>query len=170
MFKGQIFLILHNIRSAYNVGSIFRTADGAGVSKIYLCGISPTPPTHEVVGAPTTSVGATNKILKTSLGAEKTVPWEYNKQTWRLLRKLKVKNEKLKIIALEQMPNSKNIFKFKPRFPLALIVGNEVRGLNKKILSYADKIVEIPMFGKKESLNVAVATGIALYKLGESKK
>ena len=67
-------------------------------------------------------------------------------------------------------PRDKNIFKFKPRFPLALIVGNEVRGLNKKILSYADKIVEIPMFGKKESLNVAVATGIALYKLGESKK
>ncbi len=137
------------------------------MTKIFLCGISPTPPTHEVVGAPTASVGAENKVAKTALGAEKSIPWEYHKQTWKLLHKLKSKNEKLKIVALEQMPKSKNIFEFKPEFPLALLVGNEISGLNKKILSYTDKIIEIPMHGQKESLNVAVATGIALYKLIE---
>ncbi|MBI2670248.1 MAG: RNA methyltransferase [Candidatus Yanofskybacteria bacterium] len=151
MLTGRIFLILHNIRSAYNVGSIFRTADGVGVAKIYICGISPTPDDA--------------KVAKTSLGAEKMVPWEYRKQTWRCLLEIKNQNSNLKIIALEQMKKSVNIFKFKPKFPLALIVGNEVRGLNKKILSYADKIIEIPMYGKKESLNVAVATGVALYTI-----
>lgn len=151
MSKNQIFLILNNIRSAYNVGSIFRTADGAGITKIFICGISPTPNDA--------------KVTKTSLGAEKTVSWEYHKQTWRLLKKLKTQNPNLKVVGLEQTDKSTNIFKFKPKFPLVLIVGNEVRGLNKKILSYADKNIEIPMYGKKESLNVAVATGIALYQI-----
>ncbi|MDO8492802.1 MAG: RNA methyltransferase [bacterium] len=148
-----IYLILHNIRSAYNVGSIFRTADGAGVAKIFICGISPTPEDA--------------KVLKTSLSAEKTVPWEYHAQTWRLLEKLK--KDGLQIVALEQAPKSIDYRKFKLKLPLALIVGNEVHGLNKKILSLADKIIEIPMYGKKESLNVAVAIGIALYKLLENK-
>ncbi len=153
--QGGLNLILHNIRSAYNVGSIFRTADAAGVSKIYLCGISPTP--KEI------------KVLKTSLGAEKTVPWEYYKQTWRLLEKLK--KQGCQIIALEQGRGSVDYRKFKPNppagGPLALVVGHERKGLSKKILSYADKIIEIPMHGKKESLNVAVATGIALFKIIE---
>lgn len=154
MPKQELCLILHNIRSAYNVGSIFRTADGAGVAKIYLCGISPTP--EDI------------KVLKTSLGTEKTVPWEYHKQTWRLLKQLKECG--IKIIALEQTPRSIDYKKFKPKFPLAVLVGGEVKGLNKKILSYVDKIIEIPMYGKKESLNVAVATGIALYKIWEFRK
>ncbi len=163
MLKDQIFLIIHNIRSAYNIGSIFRTADGAGIAKIFICGISPIPSTSgEATGQ------APDKIAKTALGAEKTVPWEYHKQVWRLLNKLKESG--VQIVALEQAKKSTNIFKFKPKFPMALLVGNEVRGLNKKILSYTDKIIEIPMYGKKESLNVAVATGIALYKLAEYKK
>lgn len=157
--RQELYLILHNVRSAYNVGSIFRTADGAGVTKIYLCGITPTPQDIN----PSTGSGFATKVAKTSLGAEKFVPWEYHKQTWRLLAKLK--KEGVQIAALEQSPKSMDYRKLKPKFPLALIVGNEVKGLNKKILSLADKIIEIPMYGKKESLNVAVATGIVLYKI-----
>lgn len=151
--KQEICLALDNIRSGENVGSIFRTADAVGVSKIYLCGITPIPP-HP-------------KIAKAALGAEKYVPWEYHKQTWRCLLELKYQNAKIKIVALEQAPRSTNLFKYRPpeNNDLVLIVGNEVCGLNKKILSLADKIVEIPMYGKKESLNVAVAAGVALYEL-----
>lgn len=161
------YLVLHNIRSAYNVGSIFRTADGAGVIKIYICGISPTPKKSLNQESRIMNYEMGNKVAKTALGAEKAVPWEYHKQTWRLLRKLK--KEGIRIVALEQTPQPIDYKKLKPKFPLALIVGNEVRGLNKKILSYADKIIEIPMYGKKESLNVAVATGIALYNLIENR-
>lgn len=147
----EIYLIINNVRSAYNVGSIFRTADSAGVTKIYICGISPTPEDA--------------KVLKTSLGAEKSVPWKYCAQARRLLEKLRKAG--MQIVALEQSRKSIDYKKFKPKFPLALIAGNEVRGLNKKILSLTDKIIEIPMYGKKESLNVAVAVGIALYKIIE---
>ncbi len=151
----NIVVILHNIRSRENVGSIFRTADGAGVSKIYLCGITPTPP-HE-------------KISKTALGAETFVPWEYYKQTWRLLKKLKAQG--VKIIALEQTNDAQNIFAkgafVNTKAPFALVLGNEVRGLSPQILKYCDKKISIPMYGKKESLNVAVAAGIALYQLIE---
>lgn len=150
----EIILILHNIRSAYNVGSIFRIADAAGINKIYVCGYSPTP--------------NDKKVAKTSLGAEKTVPWEYYKQTWRLMEKLKAGG--VQIVALEQTKKSVDYRQFRPRFPIALIVGNEVRGLSEAVLKYANKIIEIPMFGKKESLNVAVATGIAIYKLIESRR
>ncbi|MBI2057825.1 MAG: RNA methyltransferase [Candidatus Yanofskybacteria bacterium] len=157
LLKPIIYLVLHNIRSAYNVGSIFRTADGAGISKIYLCGITPNPKDEP-------------KIAKTSLGAEKHVPWERYKQTWRLLEKLK--EQKVKITALEQSKDSIDYRKFKPKFlpagrqvHLALVVGNEVKGLSKKILKYCDKIIEIPMYGKKESLNVSVAAGVALYEI-----
>lgn len=152
MKKSEIYLILHNVRSRENVGSIFRTADAAGVSKIYLCGITPTPP-HE-------------KISKTALCAETYVPWEYQKQTWRLLKKLKVEDRKLKVVALEQTKDSQNLFRFKPsKGPIALVLGNEIKGLSPSILKKCDKKLVIPMYGKKESLNVAVAAGIALYNL-----
>lgn len=140
-----MFLILHNVRSTYNVGSIFRTADAAGVEKIYLCGYTPGP------------------AQKTALGAEVTVPWERHIQTWRLLRTLK--KQDVHLYALEQHETSTNLFDFKPRYPYALIVGHERRGLSKAMLQYTDAILEIPMHGSKESLNVAVATGIALYWL-----
>ena len=104
-------------------------------------------------------------MAKTALGAEKFVPWEYHEQTWRLMEKLK--REGVQIVALEQIKKSVDYRRFRPRFPMALILGNEVKGLNKKILKYADKIIAIPMYGRKESLNVAVATGIAIYKLTE---
>jgi len=138
-----MFLILHNIRSVYNVGSIFRTADGADVEKIYLCGYTPTP------------------AKKTALGAEATVPWEHCAQTWRLLKKLKTAG--IRIVALEQYKYSQDLFGYTPKEPMALVVGNEVRGLNNAIFKYTDDILEIPMHGQKESLNVAVAAGIVLY-------
>ena len=150
--RKEIYLILDNIRSRENVGSIFRTADAVGVLKIYLCGITPTPP-HE-------------KISKTALGAETYVSWEYCKEIWRLLKKLKA--QKLKLIALEQTKDSVDIFNpsrsLAPR-RMALVVGNEVRGLSPQILKYCDKKISIPMYGKKESLNVSVATGVALYTI-----
>ena len=149
MLKKEIIVVLDNIRSRENVGSIFRTADAAGVAKIYLCGITPAPP-HE-------------KISKTALGEEAYVLWESCKQTWRLLDKLK--EEGMNIVALEQTKTSRDIFKFKPKFPLVLVLGNEVNGLSPKILKYCDKKLAIPMYGKKESLNVSVAAGIALYQL-----
>ena len=149
MYKQKMSLVLSNIRSRENVGSIFRTADAAGVNKIYLCGITPTPP-HE-------------KISKTALGADRYVPWECHKQAWRLLAKLK--GEGMNIVALEQTKESKDVFKFKPKFPLVLVLGNEVKGLSPRILEYCDKKISIPMYGKKESLNVAVAAGIALYAI-----
>ncbi|OGN29818.1 MAG: hypothetical protein A3A33_00820 [Candidatus Yanofskybacteria bacterium RIFCSPLOWO2_01_FULL_49_25] len=147
--KQLLYLILNNIRSAYNVGSIFRAADGAGVAKIYICGFTPTPDNP--------------KIAKTALGAEKVIPWEYHKQVGRLIKKLK--SDGIRIVALELHASSKNILTYKPRFPMALIVGNEIAGVPQSVLALADDTIEIPMHGKKESLNVSVATGIALYQL-----
>ena len=164
----ELYLILNNIRSAYNVGSIFRTADAVGVGRIYLCGITPTP-SPRAYGLKLT---AGEKISKTALGAEKVVPWEYHKQTWRLLKQLS--DDGLRLIALERFDRLtasklkvKNIFKLKSYGlqHIALLVGNEVKGLSPQILKYVDDIIEIPMHGKKESLNVAVATGIALYTI-----
>ena len=150
MNKRQIVVILDNIRSRENVGSIFRTADAAGVSRIYLCGITPQPP-HE-------------KISKTALGAETVVPWEYAKQTWRLLEKLK--KEDYRIIALEKTNGAKDLFRTKrEQKPVALVLGNEVDGLTPQVLKRSDLVVSIPMRGQKESLNVAVAFGIAIYQL-----
>lgn len=158
MKRKDIYLILHNIRSAYNVGAIFRTADAVGAKKIFLCGYTPIPTIDH-------RLSAIDKIHKTALGAEKSVPWEYQKQTRKCLLKLKTQIPNLKIIGLEQAGNSKNIFKFNPQFPIVLILGNEVKGLSPKILQNCDVVLEIPMCGKKESLNVSVATGIAVYQL-----
>jgi len=151
MAKQNIYIVLDNIRSRENVGSIFRTADGVGVSKIYLCGTTPTPP-HD-------------KISKTALGAETWIPWEYRRNTWQAITGLK--QEGIFILGLEQTKDAQNIFMFggKTSKHVALVVGNEVKGISPKILKYCDKIVQIPMFGKKESLNVSVATGIALFQL-----
>lgn len=143
----KFYFICDNIRSLENIGSLFRTADALGVDKIFLCGISGRPP-H-------------SKISKTALGAEKTVPFEYHKQIGRLVKKLK--RENVSVIALEQNKEAVIYNKFKPKFPLAIIVGNEVRGISQKILKKVDKIIYIPMRGEKESLNVAVAAGIAVY-------
>lgn len=167
MKSKEIFLVLDNIRSRENVGSIFRTADAAGVSKIYLCGITPRPNTMGTMYFDMVPMvdGGHSKISKTALGAETWVPWEYHAQTWQVLRKLKVEIGKLKVVGLEQTKTSQNIFKFKLEFPLALVLGNEVKGISSKILEYCDKKISIPMYGKKESLNVSVAAGVALYTI-----
>lgn len=147
-------VICDSIRSLHNVGSIFRTADGAGVDKIYLCGITGCPDDEK----------AKEKIAKVALGAEKTVKWEYTRQTGRIVKKLK--SEGYQIVALEQTKNSVDCFDFKPKFPMALIIGNEVEGVKKSLLDKSDKIIEIPMRGSKESLNVSVSFGIAAYWIG----
>ncbi len=150
MANQQFILILPNIRSGHNVGAMFRTADGAGVDKIYLTGYSPCPPHPQVD--------------KVSLGAEKSVPWEYVKQPGRLLKKLKA--EGYHIVALEQTKKSVTLYQWQPQFPLALIVGNEKTGVTKNLLKYCDETVEITMRGKKRSLNVSVAAGVAMYYIG----
>lgn len=146
---GKFYVICDNIRSLENVGSIFRTSDALGVDKIYLCGITGQPPQ--------------DKIAKTALGAEKTVPFEYQKQIGRLIDKLK--KEGVQIVALEQDKNAIIYTELRPEFPLALIMGNEVDGISKKILKKTDKIIVLPMRGKKESLNVSVAFGVAGYEI-----
>lgn len=146
----NIIALLDNIRSRENIGSIFRTADAVGVSKLYLCGITPTPP-HE-------------KISKTALGAQFTIPWKYIKQIHKALKKLKKEN--YHVVALEINKNAKDIFKTKiNKKNIALIIGSEVNGISRGALKRADVIVKIPMRGAKESLNVAVAFGIATYQL-----
>ena len=146
------------LRSLHNVGSVFRTADGVGIDKIYLCGITGKPDTDK----------AARKISKVALGAQKSIEWEYIKQSWRLVEKLK--KEGYKIISLEQTSKSISYLKFKPKFPLALIIGNEGKGVKKSILDRSDKVIEIPMKGVKESLNVSVAFGIVAYWIGNFKK
>ena len=170
-----MIVILHNIRSLHNVGSIFRTADAAGVEKIYLCGITPAP--VDVFGRPR------QQLTKVSLGAEKYVEWEKIKSTTRLIDKLK--KEKYKILAIEQDKKSTPYYKLKIKNKgastsgstpktnlltsdvnrLVLILGAEIKGLPPSILKKCDKILEIPMLGKKESLNVSVAFGIVAFHL-----
>lgn len=145
----EIQVICDNIRSLYNVGSIFRTSDALGVSKVWLCGITGTP---EQSG-----------LRKVALGAEDSVGWETAKSAWRVAEKLR--KQGFKIVALELTKGSKNIKLFKPDYPLALIVGNEVSGVSPALLKRCDAVVHIPMKGIKESLNVSVAFGIAAYEL-----
>ena len=153
--KKEISLILNDIRSTHNVGAIFRTADAAGVSKIYLVGTTPTPLDR---------FGRERKdIAKTALGAEKTVAWEYVKTIGPLLKKLK--EEKVYLVAVEQEKNSVDYKKVKLPNKAAIMVGNEVDGIPKNITSKCDCVAEIPMSGKKESLNVSVATGVALFRI-----
>lgn len=145
--KRELYVICDNLRSLHNVGSIFRTSDALGVSKIYLCGITGTP--------------QQKGVLKVSLGAEKSVSWEHHRAAWRLVEKLK--KQGINIVSLELTKGSENVKLFKPKFPLALVVGNEITGVSPAILKRSDAVVHIPMKGIKESLNVSVAFGIAAY-------
>lgn len=149
--------ILWNIRSAYNVGSIFRTADACGLEKLFLTGITPTPSKVKKQW----SLHTKKAIEKVALGAEKFVDWEYYYRITPLIKKLK--RDGYKIVAFEQNQNSISLFKWKPSLPLAMVFGNETKGLSKNILILADEIVEIPMLGEKESLNVSISFAIAGY-------
>ena len=173
MKKNEVIVVLHNIRSLHNVGSIFRTADAAGVSKLYLCGVTPKP--VDRFGA------YRQELQKVALGAERTVLWEHFTNTTVLLKRLK--GDGYKIFAVEQAPGSKRFdaIRLQKGEKIALVLGDEVRGLSPLILRTADTIIEIPMHGVmvrqahhpknqkvfrgKESLNVSVAFGIIIFSL-----
>ncbi|HEC30778.1 MAG TPA: TrmH family RNA methyltransferase [Candidatus Yonathbacteria bacterium] len=153
--KVELVLILHNIRSVYNVGAIFRTADASGVKKIYLTGYTPTPLDR---------FGRKRKdVAKSALGAEEVVTWEQYEDPHKLIEKLKKID--FEIIALEQASQSKDYRELKLKKNTALLIGSEIEGLPQTLLETSDAIIEIPMRGKKESLNVSVAVGVALYEL-----
>ncbi len=144
--------LIDDVRSLYNVGSIFRTADGARLEKLYLCGFTPFPPRRE--------------IEKTALGATATVPWEYHRQATEVIPALKEAG--IRICVLEQTDRSIPVEEVTPEsFPLCLVVGNEITGVSKTLIDQADLAVEIPMYGMKQSLNAAVAFGIAAFRLTE---
>lgn len=148
-------LILPDIRSAINVGAIFRTADAVGVNKIYLVGFTPRP---------TDQFNRVQKdIAKSALGAENFIPWEYKKTLLPLINNLK--KQGFEVVALEQDKNSIDYRKYKKPAKFAFIMGPEVTGINKNILNKCDKIIEIKMHGKKESLNVSVACGVVLFRI-----
>ena len=155
--KNPIYTVCDNIRSLYNVGAIFRTSDGANIEKIYLCGITGYPKENDP------NWFQTARIEKTALGANKTVPWTYRKDTSRVIRKLKKDN--IKIYVLENTPRAKIYSKIKFQFPCALVLGHEVRGVNDEILKLADDVIKIPMHGKKTALNVEAAYAIAVYEM-----
>ena len=143
-----ISVIVDNVRSLYNVGSIFRTSDGALVEKLYLTGFTPHPPRKE--------------IDKTALGATKTVPWEYHRDPLDVIAMMK--KRRTQICVLELTNRSEPYYALeRSDFPLCVVVGNEITGISKEIIDQADIAVEIPMFGNKQSLNVAVAYGIVVF-------
>ena len=151
----EIVAVLHDIRSIHNVGSIFRTADAAGIKKIFLCGITPAPVDRfKHIRA---------DFAKVSLGAERTVVWEAAKETADVLKKLSEAG--YEIVAVEQAKKSTPYYAKAAARKIALVLGNEVEGLLASILKMADTVIEIPMSGAKESLNVAVAFGIVAFRL-----
>ncbi len=154
MIEEQKYLVLDNIRSSYNVGAIFRTADAVGINKIFLTGVTPCPVDK--------FNRVSSRIAKSALGSEQTVSWEYKKNISSVLKKLV--ESRVQIIALEQAPKSVNYKKIKLAKNWALVLGEETKGLPRAVLGKCDVIAEIPMKGKKESLNVSVATGVALFE------
>ena len=148
--RNPIYVVCDNIRSIYNVGSIFRTSDGAFIEKLFLTGYTPYPPRKE--------------IDKVALGATLSVPWEYHKNPVELITKLKTK--RIKVCVLEITSESNHLWNLKKEdFPLCLALGNEISGVSKEIIDIADTSIEIPMLGMKQSLNVSVSYGIAIYEM-----
>lgn len=142
-------VLLDNVRSMYNVGAFFRAADGVGLEKLCLCGITACPPKKA--------------ISKTALGAEETVVWEHDWDAVKMAEGLR--RSGFGIAAIETDPHSVDLFHWQPNFPVCVVFGNEVEGLNPELLKMADAHVRIPMLGRKSSLNVATAGGIVLYEL-----
>ncbi|NCQ06181.1 MAG: RNA methyltransferase [Candidatus Moranbacteria bacterium] len=155
----RLILIIHNVRSAHNVGALFRTADGAGVERIFLSGYTPAP----AIQGTSYLTKAEKALIKTALGAEQTIAWERVKSFSSVAERLH--KEAFDIVALEQTENSIYYEEYSTKKNSALVVGNEVKGIDKSILKQCDAIIELPMYGKKNSLNVSVAGGIALYFL-----
>lgn len=156
--NNNTYLVLYNIRSIHNVGSIFRTANCFGVKNIFLVGFTPTPVDR---------FGRARKdFAKVSLGADVTINWRHFVEIKEVLSFFR--KNKICVVAIEQSSNSIEYSKIKPKFPIALVVGNEVEGIPEAVLKKCDLIAEIPMKGTKESLNVSVATGIALARMLEN--
>jgi tRNA G18 (ribose-2'-O)-methylase SpoU len=151
--KREVRIILDNVRSTYNVGSIFRTADAAGVSHISLCGVTP---------APIDRFGRKRKdVAKVALGAEEAISWDHFKETTEAIEKSK--KEGFQIIAIEQSENSIDFSQFRPKEKVCYLFGTETVGLSAATVDLCDAVVEIPMYGSKESLNVSVSVGIILF-------
>lgn len=199
--KLPVYVLLNSIRSSYNVGSIFRTSDGAMIEKLILCGYTPHPPipikedNSKIVissepalsanrssseksiipisktdsspakaGFGMTKETGNKEVLKTALGSTESVQWEYKKNPLEAVKKIKAQG--IKICALELTENSKPYYDLnKNDFPLCLVVGNEITGVSQEILNLCDYSIEIPQYGIKQSLNVAVAYGIAIFEL-----
>lgn len=149
--KTKLIIILDNIRSSNNVGSVFRTADAFLIEKIYLCGITATPPHKD--------------IHKTALGATDSVEWEYAENTIELVEKLK--SQGIEVISIEQSENAVMLDKFSVEKDVtyAIVFGNEVKGVSQNVVSESDRVIEIPQFGTKHSLNIAVSTGVVVWDL-----
>lgn len=149
--KTPLIVVLDNVRSLNNIGSIFRTCDAFLVQKIYLCGITACPPHKD--------------IQKTALGATETVSWEYAEDTLEVLQKLK--EQSIKIFAIEQAENAVMLDEFHPEAGehCAVVFGNEVKGVQQKVVNASDAVIEIPQLGSKHSLNIAVSAGVVLWDL-----
>lgn len=154
-----LVLVLHDIRSAYNVGAIFRTADGAGVAHIYLSGYTPGPPD----GSRPFTTKPERMVIKTALGAQQCVPWTRRATFEDVATYLRAQN--MALVALEQTPHSTNYRDYVVNRPTALVLGNEPVGMDPAHVALCDAAIDIPMYGRKKSLNVSVAAGIALYAL-----
>jgi tRNA G18 (ribose-2'-O)-methylase SpoU len=160
----QLTLILADLRSAYNVGAVLRTADATDIHRVLACGITPYPQLPDDRRDPVVASRNTREIAKTALGAERTVLVEHYDDTMAAIADCRAGG--FAIYGLEQAPGSTDLFGLRPASPAALILGNEVTGLPADVLAACDAVVEIPQRGHKESLNVAVAAGIALYHFG----
>ena len=149
--KTLLIVVLDNIRSLNNIGSVFRTSDAFLIEKIYLCGICATPPNKD--------------IHKTALGATESVEWEYVEDTLELVEKLK--SENVKVLAIEQALNSTKLDKFFPEKnqKYAIVMGNEVKGVQQQVVNASDFCIEIPQIGTKHSLNISVTTGVVIWDL-----
>jgi len=147
--KSHIIVVLDNIRSLNNIGSIFRTSDAFRIQKIYLCGISAIPPHKD--------------IQKTALGSTESVDWEYAENTLALVKKLQ--SNDIQVLSIEQAEKATMLNEFKPKKKqtYALVFGNEVKGVSQEVVSQSDQVIEIPQFGTKHSLNISVSCGIVLW-------
>lgn len=161
--KGKLYLVLDNIRSTYNVGSLLRTAEGLGIDKVYLCGYTPYPQMNNDTRLAHISRKINTQIKKTALGAELSQPWEHTDTTLEAINLLRAQGAFL--VALEQAENSVPITEFKHSSDIALIIGNEIEGVSRENLMLADLTIELPMAGRKESFNVSVAAAMAMFYL-----
>ncbi len=163
LYMRDLIVITNDMRSTYNVGSLFRTAEGLGVSKVFLTGITPYPKMPSETRLPHIAEKLDAQINKTALGATQTIAWEYVNDAAEIIKKLR--SNGYQIAALEQSAKSVPLHEYRPLDKIALLLGTEVEGLSSELLELCDIHLEIPMFGKKESFNVIQAAAMALYRL-----